>query len=89
MYTSSETIGDALHQLRLAGDLIHDLIGLLESGPDCEEATLELATIAQTLDRVGFRLLTAQFAQCLAMGSSSDDRGRRLERLERLFLSLA
>jgi DNA-binding FrmR family transcriptional regulator len=79
----------ALVQMRPLEGQIHELIAALEKGHDCEQAIAGLATISHSLSRAGFWLLATQLRQCLATASSSDERGRNLQQLETLFLSLS
>lgn len=79
----------ALELLRPAEGQVHDLIVMLESAQDCAEVVTMLITVSQTLDRAWFRLLATQVQHCLATSSSSDERGRNLQQLERLFCALS
>jgi DNA-binding FrmR family transcriptional regulator len=89
MQTGTDASRDVTAQLCQVGAQIHDLISMLETGHDCDQAMTRLAEISHALDRAGFWLLTTQLQHCLAASSSSDTRGRDLEHLEKLFLSLA
>jgi DNA-binding FrmR family transcriptional regulator len=61
---------------------------MLEDERDCADVITQLAAVSRALDRAGFRLVATGLQQCMAdeaAGGASVD----VERLERLFLSLA
>jgi DNA-binding FrmR family transcriptional regulator len=76
-------------RLRRAEGQIRGVIAMLEAGRDCAEIVTQLAAVSRALDRAGFQLLASQLHQCLAASASDEDRTLDLERLEKLFLSLA
>jgi len=80
---------DVITRLRRAEGQIRGVITMLEDDRDCGEVVIQLAAVSRALDRAGFRLLASQLQQCLATSASEEDQATNLERLEKLFLSLA
>jgi DNA-binding FrmR family transcriptional regulator len=80
---------DVITRLRRAEGQIRGVIAMLEDDRDCGEVVIQLAAVSRALDRAGFRLLASQLQQCLTTSASEEDQATNLERLEKLFLSLA
>lgn len=78
---------DVIKRLRRAEGQIRGVIGMLEQGRDCADVVMQLAAVSRALDRAGFRVIASGLQQCVAAGE--EERGPDLERMEKLFLSLA
>lgn len=89
MRIEPDTTKDVVTRLRRAGGQIQGVITMLETGRDCGEVVAQLAAVSRALDRAGFRLLAGQLRDCLSASASAEEHGADLERLEKLFLSLA
>lgn len=89
MRVEPDATKDIVTRLRRAEGQIRGVIAMLESGRECDEVVTQLAAVSRALDRAGFRLLSSQLQQCLATSTSGEAQGLDLERLEKLFLSLA
>lgn len=84
-----EVISDAVKRLRRAEGQIRGVIGMLESGRDCAEVVTQLAAVSRALDRAGFKIIAGGLRHCLAAEASGGGPDVDVQRLERLFLSLA
>jgi DNA-binding FrmR family transcriptional regulator len=80
---------DVITRLRRAEGQIRGVVAMLEAGRDCAEVVVQLAAVSRALDRAGFRLLAGQLQACLAATATGEQQELDLERLEKLFLSLA
>jgi DNA-binding FrmR family transcriptional regulator len=89
MQMDDAVVSDAVKRLRRAEGQIRGVIGMLESGRDCADIVTQLAAAARALDRAGFKIIASGLHQCIAAQASGEDQDGDVERLERLFLSLA
>lgn len=89
MQVDEDATGEVIKRLRRAEGQIRGVIGMLEDGRDCADVVTQLAAVSRALDRAGFKVIASGLQQC--MTAADDDRGQtaNLERMERLFLSLA
>ena len=79
---------DVIKRLRRAEGQIRGVIGMLEEGRDCAEVVMQLAAVSRALDRAGFKIIASGLQQCMTAGEG-EDQSANLERMEKLFLSLA
>lgn len=91
MQIEPDAIGDVVKRLRRAEGQIRGVIAMLEAGRDCSEIVTQLAAVSRALDRAGFKIIAAGLRQCVMTPDDGEGGGERLdiERLEKLFLSLA
>jgi DNA-binding FrmR family transcriptional regulator len=89
MQHQPDATSDVITRLRRAEGQIRGVIAMLEAERDCGEVVVQLAAVSRALDRAGFRLLASQLQQCLTASPSGQQQDLDLERLEKLFLSLA
>ncbi|WP_062076782.1 metal-sensitive transcriptional regulator [Demequina globuliformis] len=88
MAADAEVQRAALNRLKRARGQLDAVIRMVEEGRECEPTVTQLAAVSKALDRAGFMIISASVRECL---SSADEEGREadLERLEKVFLSLA
>jgi DNA-binding FrmR family transcriptional regulator len=79
---------DVIKRLRRAEGQIRGVIGMLEDGRDCADVVTQLAAVSRALDKAGFKVIASGLQQCLTEGDGAD-RSANLQRMEKLFLSLA
>ena len=92
MQTEPDTTREVLTRLRRAEGQLCGVIAMLENGRDCADVITQLAAVSRALDRAGFRMIAGQLRQCLADAEGkegADGGGVDVDRLEKLFLSLA
>jgi DNA-binding FrmR family transcriptional regulator len=80
---------DVVKRLRRAEGQIRGVIAMLEDGRDCAEVVTQLAAVSRALDRAGFKIIASGLQQCVAADPGGEDQRVNLERMEKLFLSLA
>jgi DNA-binding FrmR family transcriptional regulator len=78
-----------IKRLRRAEGQIRGVIATLEQGRDCAEVVTQLAAVSRALDRAGFKIIASGLQQCMTGAEADDDQAVNLERMEKLFLSLA
>jgi DNA-binding FrmR family transcriptional regulator len=88
MQVDQVATGDVIKRLRRAEGQIRGVIGMLEDGRDCAEIVMQLAAVSRALDRAGFKIIASGLQQCMT-ASDGEDQSANLERMEKLFLSLA
>ena len=89
MQVDDSVVGDVIKRLRRAEGQIRGVIGMLESGRDCADIVTQLAAASRALDRAGFKIIAGGLQQCFGAQAAGEDQDVDVERLERLFLSLA
>lgn len=74
-----------LNRLKRAQGQIGGIIRMIEEGRDCQDIVTQLAAVSKALDRAGFAVIATGLRQCI----TGDSPGMDVERMEKLFLSLA
>ncbi|WP_285474133.1 metal-sensitive transcriptional regulator [Actinoplanes sp. NBRC 101535] len=88
MQVDEAATGDVIKRLRRAEGQIRGVIGMLEDGRDCAEVVMQLAAVSRALDRAGFKVIASGLRQCMT-ADDGEDQSANLERMEKLFMSLA
>jgi DNA-binding FrmR family transcriptional regulator len=88
MQVDPAATGDVIKRLRRAEGQIRGIIGMLEDGRDCADVVMQLAAVSRALDRAGFKIIASGLQQCMTANDGKDQEAN-LERMEKLFLSLA
>jgi DNA-binding FrmR family transcriptional regulator len=88
MRVDESATGDVIKRLRRAEGQIRGVIGMLEDGRDCADVVTQLAAVSRALDRAGFKIIASGLQQCMTT-EDGQDQSAKLERMEKLFLSLA
>lgn len=78
----------ALNRLKRARGQLDAVIRMVESGEECEPTVTQLAAVSKAIDRAGFLIISQGLRECLD-APDGDPRGANLDRLEKVFLSLA
>ena len=89
MKVDQRATGDVIRRLRRAEGQIRGVIAMLEQGRDCADVVTQLAAVSRALDRAGFKIIASGLQQCVSAGTDGEDQAVNLERMEKLFLSLA
>jgi DNA-binding FrmR family transcriptional regulator len=89
MRVDETATGDVIKRLRRAEGQIRGVIGMLEAGRDCADVVTQLAAVSRALDRAGFKIIASGLQQCLTAAEGGQDPTVDLEKMEKLFLSLA
>lgn len=89
MRVDQNATGDVIKRLRRAEGQIRGVIAMLEEGRDCTDVVTQLAAVSRALDRAGFKIIASGLQQCLTPTEDGESQPADLERMEKLFLSLA
>ncbi|MCI5825220.1 MAG: metal-sensitive transcriptional regulator [Arcanobacterium sp.] len=80
---------NATTRLKRARGQLDAVITMLENGADCEKTVTQLAAVSKAIDRAGYALIASGIQQCMSTSQTEGTDGMSVERLEKLFLSLA
>lgn len=86
MQLDATELDAVLKRLKRAQGQIGGIIRMIEEGRDCQDVVTQLAAVSKALDRAGFAVIATGLRQCIT-GEGQDNMD--VERLEKLFLSLA
>jgi DNA-binding FrmR family transcriptional regulator len=89
MQVADDTVYEVIKRLRRAEGQIRGVIAMLESGRDCADVVTQLAAVSRALDKAGFKVIASGLRQCVNAQNDGQDQAADLERMEKLFLSLA
>jgi DNA-binding FrmR family transcriptional regulator len=89
MQVADDAVHDVVKRLRRAEGQIRGVIAMLESGRDCADVVTQLAAVSRALDKAGFKVIASGLQQCVTAQHAGEDQSANLERMEKLFLSLA
>jgi DNA-binding FrmR family transcriptional regulator len=89
MQVADEAVPDVIKRLRRAEGQIRGVIAMLEAGRDCADVVTQLAAVSRALDKAGFKVIASGLQQCVSAQHDGEDQTVNLERMEKLFLSLA
>jgi DNA-binding FrmR family transcriptional regulator len=89
MQVAEDAMGDVIKRLRRAEGQIRGVIAMIEDGRDCADVVTQLAAVSRALDRAGFKIIASGLQQCVTQADNGEDQTANLERMEKLFLSLA
>ena len=89
MQIEADAVGDVVRRLRRAEGQIRGIIAMLEEGRDCADVVTQLAAVSRALDRAGFKIVASGLQQCITAKNAGQDQTVNLERMEKLFMSLA
>lgn len=88
MQVEPGTVDQVVKRLRRAEGQIRGIIAMLEDGRSCADVVTQLAAVSRALDKAGFKIIASGLQQCI-IDKNGEDRQANLERMEKLFLSLA
>jgi DNA-binding FrmR family transcriptional regulator len=89
MRVDESATGDVITRLRRAEGQIRGVIAMLEEGRDCADVVTQLAAVSRALDRAGFKIIASGLQQCITASEGDEDQQVDLDRMEKVFLSLA
>jgi DNA-binding FrmR family transcriptional regulator len=89
MQVDDDVVDEVVKRLRRAEGQIRGVIAMLEAGRDYADVVTQLAAVSRALDRAGFKVIASGLRQCVTAQNGGKDQRAELERIEKLFLSLA
>jgi DNA-binding FrmR family transcriptional regulator len=85
---TTSTTASAINRLKRARGQLDAVIRMLEEGAECEPTVTQLAAVSKAIDRAGFLVISNGLRECLE-APDDDPRRANIDRLEKVFLSLA
>lgn len=82
-----EDMGKVINRLKRAQGQLAGVVRMLEAGREWEDIVTQLSALSSALDRAGFAIIATAMQQCLVQ--SDGEETVRVQRLEKIFLSLA
>lgn len=83
------TTADLLRRLARIEGQVRGVQAMLRDSRECREIVAQISAAGKALDQVGFKLLAAGMATCLADPDKAAEAGFDPEEVEKLFLKLA
>ncbi len=74
-------------RLRRAAGQLHGLVGMIESGRDCEAVLTQLVAVSHAVHRAAYLAIADQLRQC-AITRTGDDRAATIAEVEQAFVAL-
>jgi DNA-binding FrmR family transcriptional regulator len=74
------------NRLKRAQGQLAAVVRMVDEGGDCADVVTQLSAVSKALDRAGFAVISSGLKQCLA---DEENGGADMQKLEKLFLSLA
>ena len=85
MQLDEQSRNSVIPRLRRIEGQVSGIIRMVEDGRECTDIVTQVAAASKALDKVGFKLLAANLARCVADDEQVEDTAA----LEKLFMTLA
>jgi DNA-binding FrmR family transcriptional regulator len=76
-----------INRIKRAQGQLNGILRMLEEGRECEDVVTQVAAVSRALDKAGFAIVAIGIQQ--AMNSPEGVKSLDMQRMEKLFLSLA
>ena len=76
-----------INRIKRAQGQLNGILRMLEEGRECEDVVTQVAAVSRALDKAGFAIVAIGIQQ--AMNSPEGIKSLDMQRMEKLFLSLA
>lgn len=86
MTVDPEQFDDVVKRLQRAQGQLGGVIKMIQDGRECEDVVIQISAVAKAVDRAGFAIMARTLRECL---TSQDPDAMPVEKMEKLFLSLA
>jgi DNA-binding FrmR family transcriptional regulator len=80
---------DVVNRLRRIQGQVAGIVTMIEEGRDCDDVMVQVAAVSRAIDRAGFKIISAELQACAAATQSGEESPMSMEKLEKLFLTLA
>ncbi|WP_421743082.1 metal-sensitive transcriptional regulator [Cellulomonas sp.] len=77
------------NRLKRAQGQLAAVVRMIDEGRDCEDVVTQLSAVSRALDRAGFAIIATGMRQCLTQPDDGEPGTLDVQKLEKLFLSLA
>jgi DNA-binding FrmR family transcriptional regulator len=80
---------DVVNRLRRIQGQVAGIVTMIDEGRDCSDVMVQVAAVSRAIDRAGFKIISAELQACAAASQSGEEPPMSMERIEKLFLTLA
>jgi len=89
MELDKDEMAKVSNRLKRAQGQLAAVVRMLDEGRDCEDVVTQLSAVSRALDRAGFAIIASGMRQCMTRSDEGGDETLDVQKLEKLFLSLA
>lgn len=89
MELDKDEMAKVSNRLKRAQGQLTAVVRMLDEGRDCEDIVTQLSAVSRALDRAGFAIIASGMRQCLTQPDDGEPGTLDVQKLEKLFLSLA
>ena len=80
---------DVVNRLRRIQGQVAGIVTMIDEGRDCSDVMVQVAAVSRAIDRAGFKIISAELQACAAANQAGEEPPMSMERIEKLFLTLA
>ena len=80
---------DVVNRLRRIQGQVAGIVAMIDDGRDCDDVMVQMAAVSRALDRAGFKIISAELQACAAASQNGEEPPISVQKLEKLFLTLA
>jgi DNA-binding FrmR family transcriptional regulator len=80
---------DVVNRLRRIQGQVAGIVTMIDEGRDCSDVMVQVAAVSRAIDRAGFKIISAELQACAAASQSGEEPAMSMEKIEKLFLTLA
>lgn len=80
---------DVVNRLRRIQGQVAGIVTMIDEGRDCDDVMVQMAAVSRAIDRAGFKIISAELQACATASQKGEEPSMSMEKLEKLFLTLA
>ena len=80
---------DVVNRLRRIQGQVAGIVTMIDEGRDCSDVMVQVAAVSRAIDRAGFKIISAELQACAAASQNGEEPPMSMEKIEKLFLTLA
>jgi DNA-binding FrmR family transcriptional regulator len=80
---------DVVNRLRRIQGQVAGIVTMIDEGRDCSDVMVQVAAVSRAIDRAGFKIISAELQACATASQSGEEPPMSMEKIEKLFLTLA
>jgi DNA-binding FrmR family transcriptional regulator len=80
---------DVVNRLRRIQGQVAGIVTMIDEGRDCTDVMVQVAAVSRAIDRAGFKIISAELQACAAASQNGEEPPMSMEKIEKLFLTLA
>ncbi len=80
---------DIVNRLRRIQGQVAGIVTMIEDGRDCDDVMVQVAAVSRAINRAGLKIISTELQACVAASQKGEEPPMSMEKLEKLFLTLA